>query len=238
MGFTESIEALILSKKRTKVIRVGVATVAFLLALDFAGVIFLRLAPQLVDPLVAPVSWQWSTLGGALTDFTADTLDLILLFLVRAVALLVLGVLACRAGKTDYNGIGAAAETGGVAPLLAGTRTADGGSSVPTHHVRATPPSSGARAGWFIRSAALGRLRPSRLLPLLQVTAEHLQSHKRKQAAEMRKSIFVAAIFAISTAAQVSTTLNGTAPPRSSEKLLHPIKTKRSFLSFEIYVGI
>jgi hypothetical protein len=35
------------------------------------------------------------------------------------------------------------------------------------------------------------------------VREEHLQSHRRKQAAEMRKAIFVSAIFAASTAAQV-----------------------------------
>lgn len=153
MGFNESIDVLLLTRRRAAVLRCGLCGLLALLLLDAAATVGLRMAPGIADPAAAPaISWSWPDLGPALVDFGGDTLDLIVLFVLRTALLALLAALACRYGQPDYTGLssartggaggpgaaegGAADTAGGLVPLL--SNAADHGLAPvqPTHNVR------------------------------------------------------------------------------------------------------
>ncbi|EOD40556.1 putative ABC transporter [Emiliania huxleyi CCMP1516] len=175
MGFTEQFDVLLLTRKRGRVVRLFLAALLALLVLDVVGTLLLRLAPSIIIRSKSPPAWSWAQLG----DFRDDTLDLFLLLILRTLLVATLGVAAVRCGTPNLTA--APAEVDGLAPLLL---NGSGGGSV----CEVVPPESGGN----------GAAQPTHA-----VKAEHLRSHALKEAAEVRKGLLVAAIFGVSTAAQV-----------------------------------
>ena len=95
----------------------GLCLYAFFLLLDIASVVLLREAPTVIvqpgDNVTGAnhthtyedyvVYWEWSDLVDNLGDFTDDTVDVILLLLVRVVLTMLCATLAVRLGKPKLH---------------------------------------------------------------------------------------------------------------------------------------
>ena len=144
MGFSESIDVLLLTRRRSRVIRLGIGLVLLLSLIDGALCLLLRLAPQLAEG--QSVRWSWASASAflsSLSDFRHETLDLLLLYVGRTALLFLLGRLACHYGKPDYEGIeqamerrGSARAAAGIMPLLANEIEERVATIRPTHDVR------------------------------------------------------------------------------------------------------
>ncbi len=199
MGWSESIDAMLLAKQRARVMHIGIGLIVLALIIDAAAALTLRLAPPIYgEP--AP-SWRWASLPTALADFESDTLDLIVLLLLRVPLLMLLGRVACVVGTPKLDGLDARSADAGssVSPLLcvpiSDALQGDGTPPAPLSNGAPVPPSNGAPVPLSHGTRAFA--------PSTVVKSEHLLSHRRKESAERAKNVVVAAIFLLSTVSQV-----------------------------------
>lgn len=118
MGFTDSIDALLLSHKKQRVRRTLGRSIAVCFLLHAAAVFMLREVPSLTDSAVAPAEWTWSALSTQLSDYRGDTVDCVLIFLLQAPLLVALGYLAQRVGSPPRQSDSEQAAAAAVTPLL------------------------------------------------------------------------------------------------------------------------
>ena len=112
-------------------------------AIDAAAVVLLREAPALVEelkdePLVDPPLWTPAALLAGLPDLSHDTVDVLVLFVVRVLVLLFLGWLAVKVGTPDLSKLTVAPASDAAAPLLIAPPTPPPARS--TCHATAPPP--------------------------------------------------------------------------------------------------
>ena len=117
-------------KRFTK--KLGVSLFALVVVIDVAVAVFLRQAPELLSPSDSEaedamwleanrtaedyrVSWTWQDLIRGLSDFSSDTVDILLISVLRIVLLAALLVLGVYVGTPRLNDI---SDRGTVAPLL------------------------------------------------------------------------------------------------------------------------
>ena len=209
MGWSEQIDAMILSKSAAKVRFVGLLMLFFVFALDFVSVILLREAPNLVAfegdwasgdaPDFSP-DWSWDAMFDGLGDFEGDTVDCCLLFLVRLVALCMLGVIAVRVGTPRLDNVTPATpQLNGRACHVCDSAAFSSTSTAPLLINQPVP----AAANGSSTSVATASLPSTATKPTTEVKEEHLLSHKRKVAAEERKNLAIGSLFLASAAVQV-----------------------------------
>lgn len=213
MGWNEQIDAMILSKSAAKVRFVGILVLLVVFTLDGVTVILLREAPLLVastmemasgDAADSAPDWSWDGLLDGLGDFSGDTVDCCLLFLIRLVVLCAIGTIAVRVGQPQLdnlmpasparsNGVCSACHPHGINATFSSTSTAP--------LLINQPASSAAAVG--DTTAASGNAPSATPKPTTEVKVEHLLSHQRKLAAEQRKNVAIGALFLSATAMQV-----------------------------------
>ena len=204
MGWTAQIDAILLARETSRVRRVAIALVTFTFLLDAAGVVILREAPNLLG-LKVRIDWSVGGLLHGLHHPHDDTVDCLLLFVLRTLLLILLGWLAVHVGtpKLDVQPKSGAPTcmpcfpASSTAPLMTAPLLING----------APQPVGGAAPGAAASAPGgeEGAPSPHRSAhqPTTEVKAEHLMSHKRKVAAENRKNFMIGAIFLVSTTAQV-----------------------------------
>lgn len=210
MGWDEQIDAMILSKSAAKVRFVGILVLLVVFTLDGVTVFLLREAPLLVASTMDIASgeaadsapdWSWDGLLDGLGDFSGDTVDCCLLFLIRLVVLSAIGTIAVRVGQPQLdnvmpasparsNGMCSACHPHGINATFSSTSTAPLLINQPAAAIGAT-------------AAASSNAPSATPKPTTEVKEEHLLSHQRKLAAEQRKNIAIGALFLSATAMQV-----------------------------------
>ena len=177
MGFTEKVDAMLGGRKKEVVRRNGVIALILLALLDCACVVFLREVPSMTKHEIPPAKWTAAGILAGLPRFGDDTIDCLLLFVVRVIVLAVLTCVAVRLGTADLSGI--KTNEASVEPLLINGPGAS----------ETCPPCEPQT------STAAKQTRN-------EVKKEHLESHELKQRAEQKKNFAIAAVFIVSTAAQ------------------------------------
>merc|ERR1719502_2370823 len=104
MGWTQQIDAYLLAQDTQKVQRVAIIILTVVFLVDAACTVLLRQAPALVDRDYA-VDWKFRGLLNGLQRIEDDTVDCLLLFLLRSAALIVLGCLAVRLGTPTLHDV-------------------------------------------------------------------------------------------------------------------------------------
>jgi len=158
--------------------------VALCLLLDVSATVLLRLAPVFAsNGIVPPAQWTAAALLQGLSSFQDDTVDSLLLLIVRLLVTGALAVAAVVLGKPRLD------------DLLAGgpddvcPRVADGTEPL---IINAGP-----------SSAVVATTTTTRAKLTSDVKEEHLMSFQRKEAAALRKNFVTIAIFIVSTICQV-----------------------------------
>ena len=210
MGWTDQIDAILLAREASRVRRIAIALVTFTFLLDAAGVFILREAPKLLGAKHR-IDWSVGGLLHGLHSFQDDTVDCLLLFVLRTLLLILLGWLAVHVGtpKLDVQprsgapSCAACFAASSTAPLLINGAPQPVGGAQPGAAASAPGGADGAAA--TNTASAEAAMSPHRRAhqPTTEVKAEHLMSHKRKVAAENRKNFMIGAIFLVSTTAQV-----------------------------------
>jgi hypothetical protein len=201
MGWNEQIDAMILSKSAAKVRFVGILVLLVVFTLDGVTVILLREAPLLVASTMEMASGD---AADSAPDWSWDTVDCCLLFLIRLVVLCAIGTIAVRVGQPQLdnlmpasparsNGVCSACHPHGINATFSSTSTAP--------LLINQPASSAAAVG--DTTAASGNAPSATPKPTTEVKEEHLLSHQRKLAAEQRKNVAIGALFLSATAMQV-----------------------------------
>ena len=190
MGFSESVDAMLSGQKRSRMKRNGLIVLLLVVTLDACCVVFLRESLKFLG-LPRP-QWTPSALLAALPDFSGDTVDVQLLFILRILTIAILACVAVRVGTADLSSVKQKSEEGAAAPitepLLINAGPAAAGPACSCSGSSSHGPScngGGARK-------QLGH----------EVNTEHLESYRLKQAAEQRKNFLIAAVFIASTASQ------------------------------------
>ena len=177
MGVTETIDVALASRGRKGAACIGASLVGTMFLLDAAVQVCLRLAPMLVGH--QNTSWSGAGLVEGASRFSDDTVDCFLLFLIRAVLLTVLIVVAVRVGTPRLDDLveESNTEAATTAPLLI-----NGTSTSPAAPV-CEPVAPPAGSGW--------------------ARGEHLESFKRKKAADSKKNCAIGGIFALAMGSQI-----------------------------------
>eukprot|EP00966_Prymnesium_polylepis_P304314 7031142-Prymnesium_polylepis.1 len=226
MGLTETIDLALVSRGRLAAKVVGLALFAAAACVEAAVVVCLREAPALVHAVNhSDIEWKFFSLIDALGDFENDTVDVILVYLIRLFATGLLTCIAVVVGRPQLDDLVEEAEAaagveplvvddgGGAAPLLinGGCCANHGGGGTAPLLINGgccgvhggsgdtAPPVDEGGGGDDGDSAAAAAPRK----PTTSARGEHLESFQRKKAADVRKNLAIAALFAVSTAAQV-----------------------------------
>ena len=148
------------------------------------------------------VDWSIKVLMADLSDFQCATVDVVLLFFIRSVALLGLALVACRVGTPDLNDVAASTAPGSCGCGAAACSSTHSGTATAPLLVNGAASSINAAAsrGSDGASRAGGEAAPK---PTTAVKAEHLESHTRKKLAEHKKNVAIWVMFAVSASAQV-----------------------------------
>ena len=193
MGFTDSIDAMLSGRERSRVKRNGVLMLLLLVMLDGACVFFIRESLGFVGGLPRP-QWTLSALLAALPSFSGDTVDVQLLFILRVITISILAWVAVRVGQADLSSVKRKGDEGTVPitePLLINAGPTASGPSCTCNGCGGAGGSGAGVGGGGARKQA-GH----------EVNAEHLESFRLKQATEQRKNVLIAAVFIASTASQ------------------------------------
>ena len=217
MGWTEQFDLILLSGSRSlyRIKFIACALLVLVFLIDAASTVLCRAAPSIVfEKKLA--DWSARGLFEGLTNYYDDTVDLFVLYIVRTLALIIMGWMAVRVGTPNLaivkqgaedeicppcppcsNGAGASGSGASVQPLLInGADAAGGGGSSLVN-------GAGIAAGSHARDAGNVGPTSSAPKPTTEVVEEHLLSHQRKLAAESLKAYAIGAIFLTSTTAQV-----------------------------------
>ena len=209
MGFTDSIDAMLSGRERSRVKRNGILMLLFLVTLDGACVVFIRESLAFVG-LPRP-QWTLSALLAALPSFSGDTVDVQLLFILRVLTISILAWVAVRVGQADLSSVKRKGDEGTVPitePLLINTGPTASGPSCTCNGCGGVGGSgagvgggggSGVGAGVGGGGGVGGGARKQ---AGHEVNTEHLESFRLKQAAEQRKNVLIAAVFIASTVSQ------------------------------------
>ena len=194
-GWSEQIDLMLSSGSRSLYrvkCFVGILLV-FVFLIDAASTVVCRAAPSIIfEKQLA--DWSAKGLLEGLKNYNDDTVDLMLLYIVRTLALILMGWMAVRLGTPNLSTVpkrGAADETVAVCPPCSNGATASGSSVQPLLINGADAAGGGGAASVGPASSA-----PK---PTTEVKEEHLLSHQRKLAAESLKAYAVGAIFLTST---------------------------------------
>ena len=203
MGWSDSIDQILVSRSsRPHHCIFGLLLLVFLV--DIASSIFLRLSPAVISG--EHVSWAPKDFVHALTDFRSDTLDIIVLSLLRPAILAVLVWIAIKLGTPRLGDLVRSQDAldtchtctvTSTAPLLINegpTASINGGGSVPTTSINGGGSGPSTRSG---SAAAAG------LTLTTDVKEEHLKSHERKERAVLRKNVVCAVMFLFTSGVQV-----------------------------------
>ena len=196
MGWTERVDSMLQARGRRAIKCTGLTAFFVAVAIDAAAVVLLREAPALVEelkdePLVDPPLWTPAALLAGLPDLSHDTVDVLVLFVVRVLVLLFLGWLAVKVGTPDLSKLTVAPASDAAAPLLINAADAAAGGAI-------CLPCDGSAAAAAAAAAPTSPVRPS-----TEIKSEHLKSSALKKAAEWKKNLVIAAIFSVSTVGQV-----------------------------------
>ena len=190
MGLTETIDMALANRGRKTARVLGVLLLAAAGCVEAAVVICLRQAPALVHAEdAADIEWTASALAESVGDFRDDTVDVILIYLIRLAVISVLTCVAVHVGRPRLDDLIAAAEGAGTSPLVINAPGLIGAPLLLDHCPACDGDGEGAST--------------STRKPTASARGEHLESFKRKKAADVNKNLTIAAIFAISTASQV-----------------------------------
>ena len=213
MGFTDSIDAMLSGRERSRVKRNGMLMLLLLVTLDGACVVFIRESLAFVG-LPRP-QWTLSALLAALPSFSGDTVDVQLLFILRVLTISILAWVAVRVGQADLSSVKRKGDEGTVpitepllinaGPTASGPSCTCNGSS--SHGPSCNGSSSHQNGGGVGGSGAGvggggGVGGGARKQAGHEVNTEHLESFRLKQAAEQRKNVLIAAVFIASTVSQ------------------------------------
>ena len=103
MGFTDSVDAMLSGRERSRVKRNGIVLLLLLLTLDGACVVLIRESLAFVG-LPQP-EWTLPALLAALPSFNGDTVDVQLLFILRVLTISILAWVAVRVGQADLSSV-------------------------------------------------------------------------------------------------------------------------------------
>ena len=201
MGIAGQIDQILMSRSAKSARRCVYCCIVLVFLVDLAGVIVLRAAPQFVpDDLGRTEELKWTPRGlwEALKKFHYDSVDLVLLCLARLVIFNLLAYLGVKVGKPkldDLVGQPTFPGEGTSAPLLVNAGAA--GAPLTCAVCPACTAPSGRGPGLGLTTTAGGRTITT------EVKEEHLTSHKRKQAAEMKANAVCALMFIFGTSSQV-----------------------------------
>ena len=205
MGFTDSVDAMLSGRERSRVKRNGIVLLLLLLTLDGACVVLIRESLAFVG-LPQP-EWTLPALLAALPSFNGDTVDVVLLFILRVLTISILAWVAVRVGQADLSSVKSEGDDEcTVVPiteplLINGGPAASGPSCTCSGSAGGSGAGgSGAGAGGGVGGGGGGGARKRQARH--EVNAEHLESFRLKQAAEQRKNVLIAAIFIASTVSQ------------------------------------
>ena len=201
MGFTDSIDAMLSGRERSRVKRNGMLMLLLLVTLDGACVVFIRESLAFVG-LPRP-QWTLSALLAALPNFSGDTVDVQLLFILRVLTISILAWVAVRVGQADLSSVKRKGDEGTVPitePLLINAGPTASGPSCTCNGCGGVGGSGAGVGGGGGSGVGVGV--GARKQAGHEVNSEHLESFRLKQAAEQRKNVLIAAVFIASTAAQ------------------------------------
>ena len=213
MGFTDSIDAMLSGRERSRVKRNGMLMLLLLVTLDGACVVFIRESLAFVG-LPRP-QWTLSALLAALPSFSGDTVDVQLLFILRVLTISILAWVAVRVGQADLSSVKRKGDEGTVPitePLLINAGPTASGPSCTCNGSSSHGPScngsSSHQNGGGVGGSGTGVGGGggvgggARKQAGHEVNTEHLESFRLKQAAEQRKNVLIAAVFIASTVSQ------------------------------------
>ena len=124
MGLTATLDTVLRGKKKGRVVRTLRHVLGATLVLDAIALVLLREVPAWTTSRPpAAVSWSWPALLHGLGDYTGDTVDCLVIYLVRVALLLSLGYAACRVTASAPS----EQSTSSVAPLLINGEAPGGG---------------------------------------------------------------------------------------------------------------
>ena len=201
MGFTDSIDAMLSGRERSRVKRNGMLMLLFLVTLDGACVVFIR--ESLVFVGLPRPQWTLSALLAALPSFSGDTVDVQLLFILRVLTISILAWVAVHVGQADLSSVKRKGDEGTVPitePLLINAGPTASGPSCTCNGCGGVGGSGAGVGGGGGSGVGVGV--GARKQAGHEVNSEHLESFRLKQAAEQRKNVLIAAVFIASTAAQ------------------------------------
>lgn len=210
MGFSDSVDELLASRSASFARGCLAACLITVFSIDLAVACALRAAPTFVlDGDERSLSWTPRDLLSALANFHGDTVDMVLLCLVRVLVMFPLIWLGVRVGTPRLADLAVEPEAscGGATCCGVTSSTATAPLLINAGPSGAEPtaqPDSGARGSRPARGPGFGLTHTASGLTLThEVKEEHLLSHQRKTRAERRKNIVCGFMFLVASTVQV-----------------------------------